>query len=196
MKQPKSKKSNKSSCKYQLLVEGEMDEIFINFIKVHYLKSRNKSICNKHSYNYIQCIHKFESYLSNYSCCSNSRWVVCDKDELTDDLIKKIKSTSNLNLIISYPSIEIVLASFFKEITQENISTKKLENIINKGLEKHRSKIKYMHNTKFIQEFCKFLENNIYNHNIELFDIWRKNLKTLEKKGTSNFIKLIEYFEG
>ncbi len=66
-------KSNNNNCKYQLLVEGEMDKIFIEFIKVNYIKTRNKSVCRKHSYYTIKCIHDFESFLSNDNCCSNSR---------------------------------------------------------------------------------------------------------------------------
>lgn len=184
--------SKNNNCKYQLLMEGEMDKIFIEFIKIHYTKSRSKSVCRKHSHYSIEYIHNFESHLSKENCCSGSRWLICDKDQLKDELIQKIKKTKDLNSVISYPSIEIVLASFFEEITSNNITTNQLDKIIQSGLQKQGCKLKYEHNTKSMQRFCEFLLKKI---NSGIFEKWRKNIQSLNKRGISNFIEWVEYLE-
>ncbi|MDE5651792.1 MAG: hypothetical protein K2H80_01895, partial [Ureaplasma sp.] len=110
----------KSSSKYGIIYEGEIDKILIDFIKTVICRSKTKTPCSnkKHYFKIGGSLSKkdfnfIKSNKKSKNCCM--KFLVIDQDEQTNLDIRELENTLPIDykLIISKPCIEIVLYAIF-----------------------------------------------------------------------------------
>lgn len=183
--------------KYFIVYEGEKDIEFINSIKTIIIRNKKIVSCKYHR-NKITCIggslddkkiHLIEE-ISSSKCCKVFVFVDEDKNSNTQERIDSLlKLNSKLTkIIISKPSIEIVLYSIFN-YTKSILDQKTIEEKLKKYLKKYG--IDYKHaDEKVYAQIISIIEKDDV-----LKNQWFNNLKKLKEDGRSYFYDYIEFLE-
>ncbi len=171
-----------ASNKFCLIVEGEIESRLAIWLKTNFLKCKTKTICKAHKIDNCHGTIPIKKIKDN-KCCKQI--ILKDTDDI-DPKIYEDKRTQNNIIILSSPSIEIVLYAIFN-CTDSELVTNDIEKKLNEKLKVYN--IKYNHDISSLNKILKLLENNK-----ELSDEWLKNLKKLHYSKKSNFYELVKYF--
>lgn len=190
-----------SKFKYSLIVEGKNEVLLFNELKDSIYQARTLSRCRKHCTK-IQNFTKeiIEDNNIEDVCCVKIFIFDVDKNDLKTmlDYRKKVIEKKNI-FIINNPSLEIVLLSFFKNITKPYIKqdylNKELKNELEKWkIQKYGKNDKYKHDGKTIYKIIDFFSKDKTDFKIK----FKERLETLNKEEvnpTTNFIEIISKFE-
>lgn len=170
--------------KYYLIVEGEIELRLVKWLKTDLLKCKTKTICKKHREDNCHGTIPTKKIKDN-NCCIQI--ILKDTDDIKQKDYKDKKTENNI-IILSSPSIEIVLYAIFNYIDAE-LDIKTIEEKLNEQLKDY--KIHYNHDIVSLNKILKLLENNE-----ELSKKWLQNLEKLNESKKSNFYELIKYFKG
>lgn len=177
------KKNN--NYKYSAIFEGETERLIFNELKVNIIKSNKLSLCKKHGSKNNEGTINISKIKKN-NCCKLI--IIMDEDDLKniDDYIKK-RDESNL-LIISSPSIEIVLCCMFT-VPNVNNDKKDLNKFLSNYWSNKNKSNKYKKDANSIKEIIKIVGED------EKYKKWKENLNKLHKNNKNNFVELLDFLE-
>ena len=178
--------------KYSLIYEGEIDKKIVDDFKTKILNNVKIRYCKEHSFEThgTPQINKIQNKKNN-KC--GQQIIIFDKDELSDEWIKKYKNECEKYKkisIISIPSIEIILYAIFnvsESIFNNNVLIEKLNKCL---LDKWNINYKEDKNKETINKII----NNVIKDK-KLIEKWINNIKKLKEFNISNFIDLINFFK-